>query len=281
MEFLRLEADDYESALRLAREQWGSAVRIHTRRDLKGGRKGKGCEITFYLVDLSKQQRFKTERHLDRLLELNAIDEGLDTIVELRTNCVNLQEAELEMRLIEAILHSIDYHSSFEERYLAVDGEEATDIAIKLALHLKQHGKQVTLLSGGEEPSIISEHAQEHGLAIHAPSETQVLETFDHVISIGAPTDGDGRPTHSFVAVDVQRAVQSVDDLTHHDSLILTNFSTLEKVGPLLSILGSHPAPLAFIAETGQTEQPLHQAGASIFLPKLKGFILDLDALSF
>ncbi|MGH0053567.1 MAG: hypothetical protein ACQ5SW_09290, partial [Sphaerochaetaceae bacterium] len=84
MEFLTLEAEDYEHALKEARIQWGSAVRVHTRKDFqvkKGLRSEKRCRITFYLIEEQKPSEattedtpvFNAQEHLAYLLEQNEI----------------------------------------------------------------------------------------------------------------------------------------------------------------------------------------------------------------
>ena len=53
MDFLTLDAQDYETALKEARTQYGSSVRVQTRKDYlvkKGMKKRRRCTITFYLL---------------------------------------------------------------------------------------------------------------------------------------------------------------------------------------------------------------------------------------
>ena len=53
MEFITLDAQDYETALKEARTVYGTSVRVHTRKDYqikKGIQKQRRCTITFYLV---------------------------------------------------------------------------------------------------------------------------------------------------------------------------------------------------------------------------------------
>jgi flagellar biosynthesis protein FlhF len=59
MEFKTIVADDYDSALRQARTEYGSAVRVHARRDFvarTGLHRHGACEITFYLVQPAKAE---------------------------------------------------------------------------------------------------------------------------------------------------------------------------------------------------------------------------------
>lgn len=53
MEFITLDAQDYETALKEARTTYGTSVRVHTRNDYqikKGMKRQSRCTITFYLV---------------------------------------------------------------------------------------------------------------------------------------------------------------------------------------------------------------------------------------
>ena len=69
MEFITLDAQDYETALSEARTTYGTSVRVHTRKDYlvkKGLKKERRCTISFYLV---KEWAPETEETLERNIE--------------------------------------------------------------------------------------------------------------------------------------------------------------------------------------------------------------------
>ncbi|NBK22535.1 MAG: hypothetical protein EOM68_10965 [Spirochaetia bacterium] len=66
MEFITLDAQDYETALKEARTAYGTSVRVHTRNDYqikKGMKKMRRCTITFYLV----KERVADDEQIDSM----------------------------------------------------------------------------------------------------------------------------------------------------------------------------------------------------------------------
>ncbi|MGD1820818.1 MAG: hypothetical protein ACPKOI_13215 [Pleomorphochaeta sp.] len=63
MEFLTIEAKDYDDAIKIARQRYGSTVRIHSFRNIPSSFVKKSCcEITCYLIDQKKEDNSeKTE----------------------------------------------------------------------------------------------------------------------------------------------------------------------------------------------------------------------------
>lgn len=132
MEFLTIDALDYETALKEARALYGSLVRVHTRKDYtakKGLRRERRCAITFYLVreqepaeqepqvaieqpepraklqdPVGDQQLFIAE-----LLQANDFtDEYVDLAIKaLAEDPKDASNEELQMRLLEYIIESV------------------------------------------------------------------------------------------------------------------------------------------------------------------------------
>jgi flagellar biosynthesis protein FlhF len=68
VEFITLDAQDYETALKEARTEYGPSVRVHTRNDYqirKGMKKQRRCTITFYLVKERSLDEETLQDHLD------------------------------------------------------------------------------------------------------------------------------------------------------------------------------------------------------------------------
>jgi hypothetical protein len=285
VEFLRLQADDYESALRLARQKWGSAVRVHTRRDIPAGRGAVRCEITFYLVDLAKQKRFEAAAHRDSLLEANGIPKS--RIAERVTwqEIEAMQQAEVEVHLIEALFASIDYSRGLDRRYQLLLGDEAKALAPGLAVcHRGQEGKKVAILLLGGEDLAFSEAVARHALPLYSAANLQEahalfapLEAYDRVVVIAddegllAPID-DQDLTRILVTGVVPVAMSGID------ALLVTGLEEAATVGPLLAYLLESSVAFLYIVD-GMGDVRL--ADSSVLLTRLRGFTLDLEALSF
>ncbi len=70
MEFITLDAQDYETALNEARTAYGTSVRVHTRNDYqtkKGMKKESRCTITFYLVREKILDEQTLQDHMDSI----------------------------------------------------------------------------------------------------------------------------------------------------------------------------------------------------------------------
>jgi hypothetical protein len=282
VEFLRLEAADYESALRLAREEWGSAVRVHTRRDIVGARGAKSCEITFYIVDLDSMDRFDPKGHLEQLLEVNGIKSDLEAINALRQESEHLQYAEIEVRLIEILFSSINYTTTPEQRFILLVGDGAASVAPSLALYYRaREGKRVALLAVGEEDPSLPGEAERLALPYYHAFGTEEVEglsstlaEYEHVLVVG---DGTALPE----GTDLYRiAVVHAGSLDGEvgDALLVTDLAEARHAGELLSHLSEHPVAFAFVKDS---EGDVRSADSSALLRCLTGFTLDLEALSF
>lgn len=281
MEFMRLEANDYESALRLARERWGSAVRVHTRRDIVGPRGAKSCEITFYIVDRAATVRFDPKGHLDRLLKANAISAELDEVKALRAECEQLQYAEIEVRLIEALFASINYGGTHTPRLVLLQGAHAGTVAPALAVFFRARlGKRVAILSAGvDDPTLVDETTR-LALPYYRRADLQErgpLDGYEHVIIIGDQE----QVAEYFFDKELHRiGVVTADALESEglDALLVTGLETAHQAGQLVSHLVTHQVAFAFITDS---EGEVQSADSSSLLSRFVGFTLDLKALSF
>ena len=285
MEFLRLQADDYESALRLARQKWGSAVRVHTRRDIPAGRGAVRCEITFYLIDLAKQKRFEAEAHRDFLLKANGIPISRVAELVFWQEIEAMQQAEVEVRLIESLFESIDYTRGLDRRYHLLLGDEAKALAPGLAVyHRGREGKKVAILQLGGEDLAFAEAVARHALPLYTAATSRdahallaLLEAYDRVVVIAddegllAPID-DQSLTRILVTPVVPVEMSGID------ALLVTGLEEATTVGPLLAYLLESSVAFLYIVD-GMGDVRL--ADSSVLLTRLRGFTLDLEALSF
>ncbi len=286
MEFLHLEADDYESALRLAREQWGSAVRVHTRRDIPTARGAARCRISFYLVDLSKQVRFDPEAHLHALLEANAIPAGLCNKKEEAWASLNtMQQAEVEVRLIETLFTPIDYATGLDRRVLHLIGEGASAMAPLLAVHHRaKEGERVAILNLAAEDLGLAEAAARYSLPLlHGLQEAELesldssLARYERVVLL-APDDGHLGPIDEREVTRILVTGPSGTRSADVDAVLVTDLESAERIGPLLAYLVRSKVAFAYVVdEHGE----LRRAASAALLSRLVGFSLDLEALSF
>ena len=285
MEFLRLESDDYESALRLAREKWGSAVRVHTRRDIPVARGPTRCEITFYLVDLSKQVRFDPQEHREKILKANDIPAGLSASADVWASIETMQQAEVEVRLIEELFTSIDYTAGLGRRFVHLMGAGAAAMAPRLALyHRAKERKKVAILTlGSDEPSLVEAAALYSLPLYHATGRAEfealgeTLERYERVVLL-APDDAmrsliEGEALTRLLVTDATALER--DDA---DALLVTGLEKAEKIGALLAYLVQSKVTFAYTADD---EGEVRAADSSALLSRLVGFTLDLEALSF
>ncbi len=215
MEFLTLEAEDYEHALREARTQWGgTAVRVHTRKDFqvkKGGmRKEKRCRITFFLVEeqepieeaVVEDPVFNAEEHLSYLMEQNEIPSA--RIEQIKSMLLPDEkplggQAELEVQFFQFLLEDLQFEDAIQHRYVVLVGPAGgvgkTTSLVKLAIHLRaKEGKKVALLSFDvHRPGALEQvrfFAKEYSLPLYEATDAggvlsgllDILETYDHVL---------------------------------------------------------------------------------------------------
>ncbi len=285
MEFLSLEADDYESALRLAREKWGSAVRVHTRRDVPGARGSVRCRITFYLVDLSRQVRFDPEAHREHLLAANAIPAHLCASGKVWASIETMQQAEVEVRLIEQLFSSIDYTGGLDRRFHLLVGAGAREAAPNLAVYYRaKEGKKVAILSFADADPSLSEAALRLSLPLyHASGESepeelvQTLERYERVVLLSS---GDEMPSlvdeRELTRILVTTA--AVTERGDVDAVLVTDLDKAQSVGPLLAYLADAGVVFAYVADE---QGEVRAADSAALLSRLNGFSLDLASLSF
>lgn len=287
MEFLRLEAEDYESALRQARERWGSAVRVHTRRDflVRGTRR---CEITLYLVDLSdRKPPFDGAAHLTYLLNLNAIP---SVLTQLHDEAGDLEQSTLEVRLIEDLFSSINYSDTQLKRYVTLigaPGSGRTSTAVKLAVHLRARlGKKVALLGIGDG---IRQLASTYSLPLYNAAAQQRVEEelvqYDHIIldgSVQAPVQEDQQTQITVLSAHAQVEQMAVEYRRYHaHSVIITHLDIQGSMGQALAFLQTSGANLAFLSDGPLIPDDFHPGSSTPFIARLMGFSLELDDLSF
>ena len=104
MEFITLDAQDYETALKEARLAHGTSVRVHTRKDYqvkKGMRKQARCTITFYLVKERVLVDETLQESLDSMENRDGIENKENTESIGKTENKELSEKEEKPETIE------------------------------------------------------------------------------------------------------------------------------------------------------------------------------------
>lgn len=207
MEFLSLEASDYESALRQARSEHGNAVRIHTRKDFTKGSllaKQKRCAITYYLVkeraltpepEPVEVKVFNAEAYLANLLTSNDIP--LSFHEQVFAGKIEHSQTEIEVQLLQSLFEGIQFEDEIGSKFaifVGAAGVGKTTTLVKTALYLRaQKGKKVALLSfdtqrtGSVEQ--IRQFAREFALPLYEASDESALagllaslKGFDHIL---------------------------------------------------------------------------------------------------
>lgn len=207
MEFLNLEASDYESALRQARSEHGNAVRIHTRKDFSKRSfltKQKRCAITYYLVEEKapiseaeppRIEGFNAEAYLADLLTTNDIP--LSFQQQLFAVKAEHSQAEIEVQLLQYLFEGVQFEDGISSKFaifVGAAGVGKTTTLVKTALYLRaRKGKKVALLSfdthriGSVEQ--IRQFAREFALPLYEASDESALvgllpsfEDFDHIL---------------------------------------------------------------------------------------------------
>ncbi len=206
MEFLTIVGQDYESALKQARSEYGNAVRVHTRKDIQQKQllhSKKASVITFYLVGQSQeeassvQQDFDCRAHLSSLLVQNAIPLEVADDVQMQVRCeADTTVQQLEQTLVDYLLKDIQSSVQLQQKYLLVLGNAGvgkTKTAVKIALHLKNKlKKRVALLRfsiDDEEQTTLLQHlSNQHTIdyfessVFDTESLIEKLDEYDHVL---------------------------------------------------------------------------------------------------
>jgi len=127
VEFITLDAQDYETALKEARTVYGTSVRVHTRKDYqikRGMRKQMRCTITFYLV---KERLLDEETLQDRLdsIEDNDRIEKIETIKKIEKIKIDdiskhldapLERGNHQQQLLKDLLEENDFAESYLQK---------------------------------------------------------------------------------------------------------------------------------------------------------------------
>ena len=141
MKYVTIVSDSYEKAVEEARRKYGSAVRVHSRRDFTVGggfftRKRRRCEITCYLVEEKEDSRKKepsvTRQDLAEFeKEAQTPDPGKLTRQEQLDTTQPARQLETDRRVVE-ILDDNDISMSLREHVL--DGfEPGEDLFLSLS----------------------------------------------------------------------------------------------------------------------------------------------------
>ncbi len=182
MDFISLDATDYETALKEARTAYGASVRVHTRKDYlakRGLKKQRRCTITFYLVEEKQEMpeavlpedipqasdspiagEIHQQQRLESLLMENDFSESYvqEATATLLTDKQFETLEELEMALLEYIIEHVAFdHAQYANPkkffvLLGPAGVGKTTTLVKMAmfylnyLYKKSEGK-VALVS--------------------------------------------------------------------------------------------------------------------------------------
>lgn len=323
MEFLTLEASDYESALRKARSEYGASVRVHTRKDFQAGpslRPQKRCRITFYLVQEPKAEEppveevFDPQAHLEKLVGANALEPEYHAALAkaLISPQKTIGKAELEVGLLEALFDTIQFESKINEKFLVLVGNAGvgkTTTLIKLALNLRgKEGKKVALLSSDiQRPGAmqqVRELAKVYALELYeavdgtiSPSMLGRLQGYDHVLvdtSGRSEKDDEQRTFHMMDTLSSQdcrfllavSASSKLEDLLSHRAmfsdynlggLVVTKLDETHSIGNILSFIHKTDLALYYLTDGQAIPEDFHRADASVLVPLLQGFSLDLS----
>ena len=120
MEFITLDAQDYETALKEARTVYGTSVRVHTRKDYllkKGLKKQRRCTITFYLVkekvmdEVTLQDTIENIETSEKIETSGKIEMGSEDILPDQKELV--EGANHQQQLLIDLLKENDFAESY------------------------------------------------------------------------------------------------------------------------------------------------------------------------
>jgi len=359
VEFITLDAQDYETALNEARTTYGTSVRVHTRKDYllkKGVKKQTRCTITFYLV---KERDPDDGLYQDSLGTIARLEEIEDVIpsqvepVEVGKNQEHLlkalleendfadsyiQEAmprllqdrqmetleELEMALLEYIIEGVAFnHSQYTKPkqffvLMGPTGVGKTTSLVKMAMFYQKSlyadpDEKVALLSLDSyrtgATNQIELFAKDFGLDLfHAHSEeelSELLPTLEGYSLVLVDTMGTSanqgelslylksllmvlpQDKCSFALAvsashkgrDLERFVKLFSSYPI-ESLVVTKLDETEAIGNVLSVSKLSDLPLLFFTNGQKVPDNLLKATNEVILSFLRGFTLDLQAMS-
>lgn len=162
MDFITLDAQDYETALLEARTAYGASVRVHTRKDYlvqKGLKQRRRCTITFYLVkekeaipeeqgpELSIEGQDHQQKLLATLLEANDFAEEYvrEATSALLSDKQYATLRELEIALLEYIIEAVSFsHGQYANPkqffvLLGPTGVGKTTTVVKMAMFYREN----------------------------------------------------------------------------------------------------------------------------------------------
>ena len=129
MDFISLDAKDYETALQEARTAYGASVRVHTRKDYlakRGLKKQRRCTITFYLVE----ERERTEETLEAE-QTQETPKALDSPIEGQSH---------QQQLLASLLADNDFSESYVQEAMAtLLADKQFEILEELEMALLEH----------------------------------------------------------------------------------------------------------------------------------------------
>lgn len=312
MEFLSLEAADYETALRQARTTYGPLVRVHTRKDFRKKTlftSTKRCLITFYLVNREEHPGEVAQAEIPleaapfdafscahQILLANGL--GPELSGRLAHEVEGENEGEVELALLETLLSPLQFEQPDclgDHRFIVFLGEGDGDDSIALMnigffIHTRQ-AKRVALLSLGGAPLPVCED-----LDCYEAEDTQTLRTllptlaqYDHVLvsrrgSGWEEALGGGQCQYGLFVKAGSSSEQSHLLLRKHEAfplsvLVATKLDQADQIGGLLELMHDSKLPLLFCTKDGVEREELVSASVTMLLPFLKGFALDFDQL--
>ncbi|WP_320130763.1 hypothetical protein [uncultured Sphaerochaeta sp.] len=124
MDFITIVANDYDSALKQARSEYGPAVRVHTRKDCTSGSlfgKKPTCEITFYLVEPVKEDIIPAVEEKKEEVSPSVVEEKIPSSDFLPEMVAPSQGKKMLEDLLKANDFGDEYIDSAEEKILSQD----------------------------------------------------------------------------------------------------------------------------------------------------------------
>ena len=142
MEFITLDAQDYETALKEARTTYGTSVRVHTRKDYllkKGMKKQTRCTITFYLVKERLVDDEVFQESIEKIEEIEHIkNRETKDIKDILPSWIKpLEAGKSQQELLKSLLEENDFADSFIQEAipkLLHDGQFETLEELEMAL---------------------------------------------------------------------------------------------------------------------------------------------------
>ena len=178
MEFITLDAQDYETALKEARTTYGTSVRVHTRKDYqlkKGMRKETRCTITFYLV---KERIISDEVFQESITSVENADNGQGS--ERKEKAENAEPEHPDTKESEETTTKSETRDKSEQEPTLKIPEKNKDIPPSKAKHIEAGKSQQELLKGLlEENDFADSYIQEALPKLLQGSQFETLEELE------------------------------------------------------------------------------------------------------